>query len=64
MIGIGTLLLIAVLFSAYRRNAWGVAFLGMALGLVIAGTKGPLASGINATLAAVEALLNAIGKLI
>jgi hypothetical protein len=63
-IGFATLLFIAVLYSAYRRAAWGTAALGFALGLVLAGTSGPIQNITRGLLNAVGTVFTAIGSML
>ena len=61
MIAISALLVAALLFFAWRRGAWGVALLGIAVGI---SANGPVTDGINAGVTATTALVNSLGDLV
>jgi hypothetical protein len=61
VIAIGTVLLVLLLWAAWRRAAWGVAVLGIAVGL---SASGPVADGINAAIKAGTALATSLQNLV
>jgi hypothetical protein len=62
VIAIGTVLVVALLWCAWRRGAWGVAVLGIAVGLTTA--SGPVGDGIQAAIKASTALAGSISQLV
>lgn len=61
VIAIGAVLLIALLVAAWRRSAWGVAVLGIAVG---ASASGPISGAINSIVAAGTSLANSLNNLV
>ncbi len=59
---LGVLLLLAVLFSAWRRGAWATAGLAVCLGVVVAGSNGPFDDFINLALNGVREVAGALAK--
>jgi hypothetical protein len=60
MIAINTILLVLVLYMAWRRSAWGVAILAFILGTT---ASGPIAQAANTAWDAILAVVNALGSL-
>lgn len=60
MIAVGTIIVIALIWTAFRRGAWLVAFLGIAAGITL---TGPMATVVRAVIDATADLTNALNKL-
>lgn len=61
MIAIGAILLLLLLYAAWRREAWSVALLGVAVGV---SASGPVAGGIKAGIHAGTALAASLNHLV